>query len=281
MNNAKPKQGFVNLKGKQYLQVNARVQWFREENPHGVITTEVVSWDPLGVKATVIDNDGNLMAVDHASAKPKPDSVYAGRELEKACTAAIGRALALCGYGTLGALKEDVEDDHLSDSPVNRRAPQGDRDRSKDAERLSNGGSRRVTTETNPAPANGNGTPVTNDWNAIFKAVQRHFGEPDEAGQRAHFKNLVSELRRNGLKENASDAEIIAAVNANREAEGKADKGWWNDKTTVADLSAAVFAECGITLPEALGELNQTMADFSSALSLKGAIADMLHFKAI
>ena len=138
--NGKPKQGFVKLGGKQYLQVNARVQWFRDDHPHGVITTEVVSWDPLGVKASIYDNEGSLLAVDHGSAVTKPNTVWAGRELEKACTAAIGRALALAGYGTLNALKEDVEDNHLSDSPVEPPTPQGDRVASShDKERLNGG----------------------------------------------------------------------------------------------------------------------------------------------
>lgn len=134
--NGKLKQGFVKLGGKQYLQVNARVKWFREDHPHGVITTEVVSWEPLGVKASIYDNEGSLIAVDHGSAVTKPNTVWAGRELEKACTAAIGRALALAGYGTLNALKEDVEDNHLSDSPVEPPTPQGDRDRTHDRQRL-------------------------------------------------------------------------------------------------------------------------------------------------
>lgn len=152
MGSTKPKNGFVTLKGKQYLQVNHRVQWFRDEHEHGCITTEVVSWEPLAVKATVFDGEGRVLGCDHASAKPKAGAVYEGRELEKACTAAIGRALALAGYGTLAALKEDLEGDHLSDSPVERRNGNGHRDTRTDAQRLGSGGDRRVTTTTNEAP---------------------------------------------------------------------------------------------------------------------------------
>lgn len=113
-----PKKELINLKGKAYLQANARVVWFRNDHPTGAITTDIVSFEPLCVRATVADGNGQILGIDHAGAKPTAGAVWGGREVEKACTAAIGRALALAGYGTLQAMKEEVGDDHLADSPI-------------------------------------------------------------------------------------------------------------------------------------------------------------------
>jgi len=116
-----PKDHMSELKGKAYLEVRWRLVWFRDEHPNGAIRTEVISTTPLLVKATVLDENGRFLSDGHASAK-LPNSgtaVWAGREFEKAETAAIGRALGHAGYGT----QFDAEDegDYLADSPVERK----------------------------------------------------------------------------------------------------------------------------------------------------------------
>lgn len=113
-----PEKHLIQLKGKDYLQVQHRVLWFRAEHPKGRILTEVINIDPLIYKATITDNDGNILATGHGSAQPKAGSVWSGRETEKAETAAVGRALGLAGYGTQFTSDfSDGEDDYLADSP--------------------------------------------------------------------------------------------------------------------------------------------------------------------
>lgn len=108
----------LDLKGKPYLQVAHRIVWFREENPDGVIFTEMVnlSENKAVVKATIqqIRNNAYItLATAHKSETEDgfPDFV------EKAETGAIGRALALCGYGTQFEPALD-EEDRLADAPV-------------------------------------------------------------------------------------------------------------------------------------------------------------------
>lgn len=108
---------FLNLKGKDYIQVAHRIVWFREEHPEGQIKTEIVKLenDYCIFKATIYDANPSALATAHGreDAKHFPDFI------EKSETKAIGRALALCGYGTQFAPELD-EEDRLADAPTTR-----------------------------------------------------------------------------------------------------------------------------------------------------------------
>ena len=86
--------------GAEYLPVQARVHWFRTLNPYGRIETEMLYFDPTqqiaAFRATVYDNENRLLAQATKMETAKGFADY----LEKAETGAIGRALALAGYGT-------------------------------------------------------------------------------------------------------------------------------------------------------------------------------------
>lgn len=102
-----PRQHLIQLKGKLYLETKYRIQWFRQDHPRGCISTEIVNYDPMMIKATVFDGEGNVLATAHAGAVDKGNAVWSGRALEKSETAAIGRALAHAGYGTQFAGTEE------------------------------------------------------------------------------------------------------------------------------------------------------------------------------
>jgi len=86
--------------GVEYLPVQARVHWFRMLNPYGRIETEMLYFDPnqqiAAFKATIYDNENRLLAQATKMETAKGFADY----LEKAETGAVGRALALAGYGT-------------------------------------------------------------------------------------------------------------------------------------------------------------------------------------
>lgn len=110
----------VNLKGKDYLMVAHRLQWLNEAADRFTVQTELikVEKDESVVRATVsiINNEGNV--VKSATATKREDSKGFGDHLEKAETGAIGRCLALLGYGTQFALSDLDEGDRIVDSPV-------------------------------------------------------------------------------------------------------------------------------------------------------------------
>lgn len=108
----------IDLKGKDYLPVQQRVIWFREEHPKGQIETIEVEFNVdkryARYKAIIRDADGNVLA--HATKMESQQGF--GDFVEKAETGAVGRALALCGYGTQFTAHELDEADRIVDAPV-------------------------------------------------------------------------------------------------------------------------------------------------------------------
>src|SRR5688500_7894915 len=100
-----------------YLPVAARIAWFRREHHFWGIVTEVERWADKAVvmKAIIKDSFGNVIA----TARKKETEAGFPDYIEKAETGAIGRALAMCGYGTLQAPEFD-EQDRLADAPVEK-----------------------------------------------------------------------------------------------------------------------------------------------------------------
>lgn len=109
----------LNLKGKQYLEVKYRLVWFREDHPDWSIETELMSVTDVSAyaRATIRDEKGRVIATSHKyeSIQGFPDFI------EKAETGAIGRALALIGYGTQFCADELDEGKRIVDSPVPTR----------------------------------------------------------------------------------------------------------------------------------------------------------------
>jgi hypothetical protein len=101
-----------------YLPVAARIAWFRREHPLWSIITEVEQLADKAVvmKATIKDMLGTVIA----TARKKETEIGFPDYIEKAETGAIGRALAMCGYGTLQAPEFD-EQERLADAPVEKK----------------------------------------------------------------------------------------------------------------------------------------------------------------
>lgn len=110
----------INLKGKDYLQVAHRLQWLNEVEKSFYINTEVVKAekDESIVRAVVTIYGDNGQVVRSVSATKREDSKGFADHLEKAETGAVGRCLALCGFGTQFAVADLDEGDRIVDSPV-------------------------------------------------------------------------------------------------------------------------------------------------------------------
>ena len=107
----------IDLKGKSYLQVMWRLVWFREDHPDWNIDTKLEHYDPTGnhaiFSAKIYDENGAQKSSGYGS-----ESATDFRDfIEKAETKAVGRALAMLGYGTQFAPELD-EGDRIVDSPV-------------------------------------------------------------------------------------------------------------------------------------------------------------------
>lgn len=113
----------LNLKGKEYLQVMHRIQWFRTEHPKGIIKTQMIEKNGEGKDAfavfraeVFVDTERGPMMISSGH-KMETQGGFADY-LEKAESGSIGRALALCGYGTQFCSDELEEGNRLADSPA-------------------------------------------------------------------------------------------------------------------------------------------------------------------
>ena len=123
-----PKKYLIKLQGnRQYLPVSARLIWFREIHPSWGIDTRPVALDVekqyAVFEASVFDETGRLMAkgTKMEDIRGFPDYI------EKAETGAIGRALAVCGFGTQFAPElDEITAERYVDTPVETAAAAAD-----------------------------------------------------------------------------------------------------------------------------------------------------------
>jgi hypothetical protein len=112
-----PTKHLIRVQGnREYLPVAQRLVWFREAHPDWGIETKIEVLDiDAGVavfSATVSDESGRVRAKATKMETAKGFADF----IEKAETGSIGRALALCGFGTQFA-PELEEGERLVDSP--------------------------------------------------------------------------------------------------------------------------------------------------------------------
>ena len=112
-----PNDHMMSLKGRDYLQVMWRLVWFREEHPDWTIDTKLEEHaeDSAVFSARICDQTGRQISSGYGSESKRDFGDY----LEKAETKAVGRALAMLGYGTQFAPELD-EGERIVDSPVQR-----------------------------------------------------------------------------------------------------------------------------------------------------------------
>lgn len=207
-----PREHLIQLKSregsKDYLPVQWRLVWFREQCPQGTIDTQEVvvdldreveeeafAWNNekhrsekiikrargyARFKTVVTDGrGGSATGTKTENAANFPDFV------EKAETGSIGRALAALGYGTQFA--PDLDEQHrIVDAPVDRGAPGAAASNANNGNTNNNGNGARAAAAPTPAS---NGTPAdenapassTTQQRASIRKLCQHIGksEPD------------------------------------------------------------------------------------------------------
>ena len=113
-----PTEHLIQLKGKDYLQVAWRLVWFRDEKPLWGIEThlENLTEDHAVFSAKIVDENGIQKSSGYGSESQRDFGDF----IEKAETKAVGRALAMLGYGTQFAPELD-EGERIVDSPIARK----------------------------------------------------------------------------------------------------------------------------------------------------------------
>lgn len=138
-----------------YLPVQWRLVWFRDQCPEGTIETELIHldldreteeeldvWDEEQNQSEKVAKRAKGLVIFRATVKDGKGGVATGTKSEKAAsfpdyiekaeTGSIGRALAALGYGTQFTGDELNEEHRIVDSPVARSIPKstGNRQRS-------------------------------------------------------------------------------------------------------------------------------------------------------
>lgn len=96
----------VQIKGKDYAQVNDRVKAFRQICPSGTIETDIISMDNgiVTMKAVVSDGDGKVLGTGLAQEKETSSFINKTSYIENCETSAVGRALGFIGIGVDGSM---------------------------------------------------------------------------------------------------------------------------------------------------------------------------------
>ena len=93
----------TNIRGKQYVEVNERIKFFRQEEQYKnwTIATEfpVLDGEVAVCKATIADTAGRVVSNGHAHEERSGSNINKTSFVENCETSAIGRALAMLGIG--------------------------------------------------------------------------------------------------------------------------------------------------------------------------------------
>jgi len=106
----------TNIRGKQYVEVNERIKFFRQEDQYkgwGIHTDiNMLDGDQCLCKCTIINDAGEVMSQGHAHEVKSSSNINKTSHVENCETSAVGRALAMLGIGidTSIASSNEVEE---------------------------------------------------------------------------------------------------------------------------------------------------------------------------
>lgn len=93
----------TNIRGKQYVEVNERIKFFRQEEKYNLwgIHTDfpLIDSEQCLCKCTIVDADGDVIAQGHAHEVRGSSNINKTSYVENCETSAVGRALAMLGIG--------------------------------------------------------------------------------------------------------------------------------------------------------------------------------------
>jgi hypothetical protein len=93
----------TNIRGKQYVEVNERIKFFRQEEQYknwGLHTEfPLLNTEECLCRASIMDREGCVIAVGHAHEVKTASNINKTSYVENCETSAVGRALAMLGIG--------------------------------------------------------------------------------------------------------------------------------------------------------------------------------------
>ena len=91
----------IDIKGRAYVPVNARLKYFRDTFPQYQLITEIINHEDefCLIKASVISKEGVVISTGHAYERTSQGFINKTSHVENCETSAVGRALAIFGIG--------------------------------------------------------------------------------------------------------------------------------------------------------------------------------------
>ena len=93
----------TNIRGKQYVEVNERIKFFRQEKKYdgwGIHTdVNMLDGEQCLCKCTITNTSGEVVAQGHAHEVKSSSNINKTSHVENCETSAVGRALAMLGIG--------------------------------------------------------------------------------------------------------------------------------------------------------------------------------------
>ena len=163
----------TDVKGKQYAEVNQRIKAFRMVYPEGTIDTCIISLENgvCVMKANVYNGD-KLLGTGHAYEKENSTFINKTSYIENCETSAVGRALAMCGFG--------IDTSIVSKEEVENAIEQQDQEKKKREERLN------LTKEINK---------LMKEKNVLPNEPSEHFGKDSSEMSNEELKDIVEWLK--------------------------------------------------------------------------------------
>lgn len=124
----------TNIKGKEYVEVNERIKYFRESGQYNgwSLTSEVYHLDEAScvIKASVLNDKGEIVATGFAQEDKSSSYINKTSYVENCETSAWGRALANLGIGIDTSIASSNEVS-MAISKQNQSAPQANKNTGK------------------------------------------------------------------------------------------------------------------------------------------------------
>lgn len=114
----------INIKGKEYVEVNERIKYFRENYKGWSLTSEIISLENgvCVIKATIKDDNEVVKATGLAYEKEDSSFINKTSYIENCETSAWGRALGNLGIGIDSSIAsaEEVQNAQANQGAINR-----------------------------------------------------------------------------------------------------------------------------------------------------------------
>ena len=248
-----PNEHLIQLKSKQgaqdYLPVQWRLVWFRQECPLGTIETELVHldldketeeetyvWNNEKRRSEKVIKTAKGIAIFRAIVKDGKGGMAIGTKMEKAAsfpdylekseTGSIGRALAALGYGTQFTGDELNESHRIVDSPVDRTPNLAESSASYSTNGNGNGSNNGHATLSPVRPVNANGTNGANG-----NASQNGAATATETTAQANQPEMVTEQQLTSIHK-------LCDYLGKQEPEGVASMSFLEGKKLIQQLTA-------------------------------------------